>query len=216
MDSALYFGAARGVSALLSPVSLPLLGVVTILAWGETAEIHIARKYHFWLLLLTTSVFTLVFPMLLISAARLMGLIGSVHLHKPSERPFMYFAGIVLMLFFCRYLMQVPLLSPLFPASALGGAAVLACCMVFNFGFKISAHGASCGALFALFFMAGHVLQSDFSLPMVFAAIIGGVVGSARLLLGAHTPVQYYVGWLAGLSAQILGMVGYYRFLVMG
>lgn len=205
---------ARWISALLSPLSLPLLGMLVILMWGRSAEVVLARKVYFWILLLTVSVFTFIFPLLTLLAARMLGLAGSLELNNPSERPLMYIAGMVYMGFAARYLGQIPLLSPLFPASALGGVCVLLLCMVFNFGFKVSVHGASAGALCSLLVFAGIATSTDFSVPLAVAVFSSGLIGFARLALGAHRPYQYYVGWLSGAAAQWIGMAVYYKIWV--
>lgn len=203
--------AARWISALLSPLSLPLIGMLVILMWGRSADVVMARKVYFWILILTVTVFTLVFPLLTLLSARMLGLAGSLDLNHPQERPLMYLAGMVYMGFAVRYLAQIPMLSPLFPASALGGVAVLLLCLLFNFGFKISVHGASAGALCALMAFAGIATDTDFSVPLAGAAFLSGLIGFARLALGAHQPYQYYVGWLVGSAAQWIGMAIYYK-----
>lgn len=205
---------ARWISALLSPVSLPLIGMLVIMMWARSADVVMARKAYFWILILTVSVFTLVFPLLTLFSARMLGLVGSLDLKQPSERPLMYLAGMVYMGFAVRYLAQIPMLSPLFPASALGGVGVLLLCMLFNFGFKISVHGASAGALCALMVFAGITTDTDFSLPLAGAVIASGLIGFARLALGAHIPYQYYLGWLVGAAAQWVGMAVYYKIWV--
>jgi hypothetical protein len=213
-DGAHLYSLARWISALLSPLSLPLIGIMVILAGGRSADVVMARKVYFWILILTVSVFTLVFPLLTLFSARMLGLVRSLELNDPSERPLMYMAGMVYMGFAVRYLARIPMLSPIFPASALGGVGVLLLCMLFNFGFKISVHGASAGALCALMVFAGIATDTDFSLPLAGSLLASGIIGFSRLLLGAHKPYQYYLGWLVGAAAQWVGMAVYYKIWV--
>lgn len=210
-----WFPVARWISVVLSPLTLPILGTLTVLFWGQSAEVFLARRVYAGILLLTVVVFTLMFPFLTLLAARWLGLVSSFDLSRPTERPLMYLAGMIYMAFSVRYLIQLPLLAPVFPASGLGGVCVLAVCMMINFGFKISVHGASAGALVALFLFAGHVTATDFTIPLSIASLAGGLIGFSRLLLGAHRPYQYYLGWICGLAAQWIGMIVYYKTVVL-
>jgi membrane-associated phospholipid phosphatase len=45
---------------------------------------------------------------------------------------------------------------------------------------------------------------------LAIAIVLAGLVGAARLALGAHTPADLYRGYAAGMAAVLLaGMISY-------
>jgi membrane-associated phospholipid phosphatase len=42
---------------------------------------------------------------------------------------------------------------------------------------------------------------------LIVAVLLAGLVGSARLALGAHEPGQVYLGYVAGFGAVVLGYI---------
>ena len=77
-----------------------------------------------------------------------------------------------------------------------------------NFFWKISAHATAVGGLFAvLFYIAAAGLNEYYFMPWLTAgALIAGLTGTARLILGAHTLLQVAAGYALGFSAVLLLM----------
>lgn len=77
-----------------------------------------------------------------------------------------------------------------------------------NFKWKISAHLTTMGGWSAMIF---YIAFNHFGvIPMLpwisIVLLLSGMVGSARILLGRHTPMQVYAGWLMGLIVVYLLM----------
>ena len=72
----------------------------------------------------------------------------------------------------------------------------------FSFFWKISAHmvgmGGATGFLFAL-----TILGADVNIFLLLAVLLSGAVGSSRLTLQEHSPLQIYTGYLVGLAAML-------------
>ncbi|HOZ95348.1 MAG TPA: hypothetical protein PKY86_09625 [Niabella sp.] len=67
---------------------------------------------------------------------------------------------------------------------------------------KISMHGIALGtATTYLCLLAINPISSNITIYLAFALLITGLLGSARLLLKAHEPVEYYAGLGAGTLA---------------
>ena len=81
-----------------------------------------------------------------------------------------------------------------------GAATATLIAMVVTFAWKISAHaiamGGMAGMMLWLAFAGLATVDSLFWLSLVI--VLGGMVGSSRLILGRHTPTQVFAGWLLG------------------
>lgn len=77
---------------------------------------------------------------------------------------------------------------------------------IINVVWKISAHMITMGGLAALMvFIAINNLYIVAILPWLAGIIVaGGLVGSSRLLLHRHTPMQVYAGWGMGLLIELI------------
>ena len=87
--------------------------------------------------------------------------------------------------------------------------AVLAAWLI-NRRWKISAHAIGMGGLVAFVFAMHRSAHQPVFLPLLFAIIFAGVVGSARLQLEAHSPKQIYAGYLLGVSCMLLALLPYW------
>ena len=77
--------------------------------------------------------------------------------------------------------------------------AVLLLSMIINFFWKISVHGAGVWGAVGIF-LALNMKSPDNALfwPLFIIILLAGAVSSSRLYLGAHTPLQVYMGGLLG------------------
>lgn len=77
---------------------------------------------------------------------------------------------------------------------------------IINIAWKISAHMITMGGLVALMaYIAINNFYIVAILPWLAGTIVAsGMVGSARLLLHRHTPLQVYAGWAFGLVVELM------------
>lgn len=71
---------------------------------------------------------------------------------------------------------------------------------------KISAHGCAMGGMagMMLWLTAAHMATVNAMLWLSAVIVLGGIVGSSRLILDRHTPAQVACGWLLGAVAVFL------------
>lgn len=189
-------GLSRGVSYLLHPFLMPvwLLAILFgtgILPFWLPAEI---RRY----ILLVVTVDTLVVPAAGIFLMRAFGLIGDFSLSQRRERTLP-----MLVVAFCYALCGWMLGSlPVFFLLRRIMLAAIACTLfafVVNLRWQVSLHMTAIGAatgMVALLLYAGYT-----GLIGIFcgAVLCAGMLGSARLYLGKHTPAQVAVGFAGGV-----------------
>jgi membrane-associated phospholipid phosphatase len=76
--------------------------------------------------------------------------------------------------------------------------------LVISLKWKISAHSAAIGGLVGGFLGLSFRLQENPVMMLAFLILIAGVVGSSRLILGKHTGLQVYAGFLLGFLVMNL------------
>ena len=108
----------------------------------------------------------------------------------------------------------------IFSSFLLGVVIALILVFVINLVDKISLHATGMGGLvgvcvilLGLFGPNGITLGAlTFGLPLVVALsiLLAGLVGSARLALNGHTPMQLYAGYMVGFVAQFVALKFYF------
>lgn len=94
----------------------------------------------------------------------------------------------------------------------------LVCCncllviaLVISYSWRISLHTIGIGGILGLLLFFQLFQDQAFSstaLTLIPVTIItAGVIGSARLYLNAHTPLQIYTGYIVGIVGMCLGMI---------
>jgi membrane-associated phospholipid phosphatase len=120
-----------------------------------------------------------------------------------EERLFPYLSNFVLMLLsaYMIYLMRLP---RVFFLLTLGAAAAVLIAVIINTKWKISIHMVGLGALIGTLFGLSSFLLIDLRMIIILFLIVAGLVGVARLTLGAHRPSQIYAGFLVGFLCEYL------------
>ncbi len=88
----------------------------------------------------------------------------------------------------------------------IGAAAATAVAAVVTLWWKISAHGTAMGGMagMMLWLTAARMATVNAMLWLSIVIVLGGLVGSSRLILDRHTPAQVACGWLLGAVAVFL------------
>lgn len=83
-----------------------------------------------------------------------------------------------------------------------GAAMAALCALLISLRWKISAHTLGMGGLCGmLIYLSAHHLAGHYSIELIITAVVvSGAVASSRILLGRHTPMQTYAGWLLGVA----------------
>ncbi|MDE6137752.1 MAG: phosphatase PAP2 family protein [Muribaculaceae bacterium] len=89
-----------------------------------------------------------------------------------------------------------------------GAAASTVIALFVNLRWKISAHAIAIGGMagMMLWLTATGLATVNAMIWLTGAIILGGIVGSARLVLERHTPAQVMTGWLLGAVCVFISM----------
>lgn len=159
---------------------------------------------------------TFLIPALGVSLLRPLGLVRSLQMHDKQERTGPYIiTGVFYLWMFKNFSEGV---APLIYAKFVLGATIgLFFAFFANIFFKISEHAAGMGALVAMTlllafewpgmsFHAGPFLLSLNAL-LALSMLLAGIVGMARMSIGAHKAPELWQGYAAGFLAVMLAHV---------
>ncbi|MFM9027863.1 MAG: hypothetical protein ACKOQ6_07685, partial [Bacteroidota bacterium] len=78
--------------------------------------------------------------------------------------------------------------------------------LLINYFWKISIHMVGIGGALGLMFAVNSIIIIDLSMAIVLTTLVTGLLGTARLSLGAHDSWQVYAGFFTGFLSEFLLM----------
>ncbi len=165
------------------------------------------------------------FPLIVILMFKALGMIKSLEMDDPMERIGPLIATGIFYLWLFINIYKNPVMPQAFSVFVLGATIGLFMAFFINNFSKISLHGVGMGGLVtAVFFIRFFYSYNTFVLDigswgqyhihvnvlLFISLFIAGLVGTSRLLLGAHNRSDLYGGFLVGFISQIIA----FRFLI--
>jgi hypothetical protein len=209
---------ARAISFLGHPLLVLTYVFLLMLASNPFAfgVRHIGDERTVVLLFYVVST-TFLIPGLGVSLLRPLGLIRSLEMRDKQERIGPYIITGIFYLWMFKNFASSGVVPLLFAKFVLGATIGLFFAFFANIFTKISAHATGMGGLLAMLlllafewsgaaFGAGPLLLS-LNAVLGIAIILAGLVGAARLSLGAHTQAELWQGYAAGFVAVLLAGV---------
>jgi hypothetical protein len=192
------------LSVVFQPLLIPTLVFGMILyAVPEATSIPAEFKDRIFFLIVLS---TLLIPMITIIGLRLSGTLKSLHMKEIQDRVIPFSITSVYYLLTVYFLFQKTELDPiLWQTLSLITIAVIGLTIV-TFFWKMSAHMTGSGGLLAVVLILGfkfHTFQVLY--PLILSLLLVGAIGSARLFLGAHKPLEIYAGFFFGFLICFLG-----------
>ena len=195
---------AKVVSYVFHPVFVPvyiacfLVLVQPFLVSGSTTPQKVLVVARFF-------VMYSFFPLVTVLLAKALGFVDSIYLRTQRDRIIPYITSMIYYFWMWYVLRNQPEFSPrvvaltfaIFFASIIG--------LMSNIYIKISMHAMAMGILVAFMVSLALGQPDDFGLYISGAFLIAGLVCTSRLLVSDHTPREIYLGFLAGIAAQLVG-----------
>jgi hypothetical protein len=196
---------AKFFSYLFHPVFIPVYVTLFLMYWHPLvfAGVSPNRKV---LLLATITLNCTLFPLFTVFLAWRLKFVQTFMLQTRKDRIIPY-ALAMIFYFWCWYVLKnqqgIPSLLIRF---LLGSFVTVIIAWIANIYFKISMHGLAIGGM--AFFVSVVALQGDGSPGLYLAAawMVLGIVGTSRLISGAHHPFDIYAGIFLGMLAQLIAM----------
>ena len=196
---------ATALSWIMVPMFMPVYGMIFMFAFSVLSYAPLQTK-----LTVTAVIFGInaVVPMLIVLMLKFFGIIRDVGLNSRTERTLPYV--VIILSFGCSawflWWHEAPLWGVMF---FIGGMATGIVNLLINFRWKISAHAAAAagvGALLIRILHEGLPIAGGMAWLIIWI-LLTGLLGSSRLWLGRHTPLQVLAGYCTGFLGVYLCMM---------
>lgn len=192
------------ISVVFQPLVIPTLvfGLIFFVVPESTSLPLEFKTRIFYLIALST----FVIPMITIFGLRLSGTLKSLHMETIQDRVIPFSITSVYYLLTLYFLYDKTELDPiLWQVLGIITSTILVLTVV-TFFWKMSAHMTGMGGLLAVVLVLGFKFPTFKVLyPLLLTIMLTGVVGSSRMYLSAHRPVEVYVGLIFGFLVCFLG-----------
>lgn len=191
---------AKFISIVLHPVLMPTYALLLIFRLSHYLDYTTPQSIKAALFMIV--IFnTLLMPVFISWLLLKRGLIKSFNMDKREERivPFLCNAALMMVAYYMISRISIP---KIFSMLLLGAAASVVIAILINIKWKVSIHMIGIGGIAGMFFGLSTFLLIDLRMPILIALVVAGIIGTARLSMGAHSPVQLYLGFLVGFCCE--------------
>lgn len=197
---------AKGLSLMFHPILMPTIGLVVIFNSNTYLSLthYEIKKILYGIILIGTCLI----PMLIIPFLIGFKLITTVELPTKRERilPLIITSVSFLITFYFIQLLPFPV-QLIIKRYILSTAVSVIIAMLISIRWKISTHTIGLGGITGLILSLSFGLQTNMQLLLIITILISGLIGTARLILDAHSPVQVFAGYLTGMAVIIGGFM---------
>ena len=204
---------AHIVSFICHPVFFPLVMAVVLYKLSPVTFItYQPKQIGLWFLNIGfTAVF---FPLFSILLMKPLGFISSYHMPTARERTIPLMASMIFYFWVSHVFnsMGIPTtLNPnpgavpplIFKVLLLGNFWGVIIVFLVNIFTKISMHTSTAGAMVGILIVLMITSSVDMTIPLLVGIGIAGVIGTARMILGAHQRGDIWLGYIIGILVQL-------------
>lgn len=193
------------ISFVFHPVFMPTVLFALLYKLAPAGFAGVDSKM-FSKLLAIIAINTLAFPLLTTLLLKGLGFIQSIYMHDPKDR-IIPLIGTMIFYFWAYHVFKnidAPLILRVMLLGNFWGIILL---FILNIFFKISMHTSAAGGFLGVMIVLLLTNPVNMMLPLFVSLIICGIIGTARLLLGAHKPGEVWAGYALGIIAQVAAYI---------
>ncbi len=145
-------------------------------------------------------------PAVTVFLCRRLGFVDTIFMNTQKER-IIPLAAAMIFYFWCWFVLRnFTEIPELFRQFLLGTFITIIMAWMANIYFKISLHALAMGGLFSFMLLVVYTFEGGSAAYVLVAALVAGLVCTARLLLGVHRPFEVYAGFVLGGLSQVLAV----------
>ena len=191
---------ARLVSALFTPFSIPFLAFLILFLFSYLKIMPLAYKL---IVLGIVYCFTILMPVLTIFIFRKINGFSTQELGERKKRYVPFFLTIVSYVF-CLLMMNRLNIPWYMSGIILAALITMVICIVVNLRWKLSEHMAGAGAVIGSLVAFSALFGYNPVWWLCVFILVAGVLGTARIILGHHTPGEVMGGFAVGLACALM------------
>lgn len=195
--------AAKIISYIFHPVFFPVLMALVIyeLVPGAFMGVH-GRQVGLWFIsIAVTAVF---FPLFSIVLMKPLGFIGSFKMETARERTIPLMATMIFYFWVSHVFNSISSAPPLaLKVLLLGNFWGIILIFLANIFTKVSMHTATAGGMVGIIIVLMIISPVNMVIPLFASLALAGIIGTARMILGAHQRGDIWLGYIIGILVQL-------------
>ena len=194
---------AKALSAAFTPFYLPVVGLLALFVFSYLSLLPWWIKIYILLLVCT---FTILLPTALIRTYRRYQGWNVVEMGTKERRLIPYVISIMSYLL-CYYVLSVNHIPYIIGSIVMASLMIQVVCAIVNKWWKISTHTAAIGGVAGAIMAFAEIFSFNPVWWLCLIFIMGGLVGTSRMLLRQHTLGQVTGGFLIGMACAIIAVL---------
>ncbi|MBC7552459.1 MAG: phosphatase PAP2 family protein [Taibaiella sp.] len=196
------------VSYICHPVFMPLIMAVVLSKLSSNSFTGVPPKQlGLWFIsIASTAVF---FPLFSILLMKPLGFITSYHMPTARERTIPLMVTMIFYFWVSHVFNSIPdvTVALILKVLLLGNFWGVVVLFLINIFTKVSMHTAAAGGMVGILIVLMIMSPVDMVIPFFIALVIAGIIGTARLILGAHQRGDVWLGYIVGIVVQLAAYI---------
>ena len=197
---------SKFISIVLHPIFMPLLALyLTLKALPPIAfAINQYLNYIYGIIICCTIILPILSIFFLIKTGR----VSSLEISNHKERSLSLFITIIWMSLGFFMLNNILFYAPILKAEIIGAILIILFATIISKFWKISLHLLGIGGVVGIF-IALQLIEGGVMYLLLIFILLSGILGVARIAQKAHNHTQVYVGFLLGMSVELIALLLY-------
>lgn len=192
------------ISIILHPIFMPILALYLSLRQVPSIGFAITNYQNYIYLVLIFS--TVILPLISIFFLIKSGKVSSLEMSNHKERSVPLFRTALWMGLGYYILENILVFSPIIKAELIGAISIILIASIISKYWKISLHLLGIGGLVGVL-IALEIIYGNLQHLIIIFILLSGVLAMVRIKEKAHNYPQVYIGFLGGLSVELLIML---------
>jgi len=205
--SAALRGMAHVVSFVFHPVFMPVVMAMLIYQITPAGFAGMSGK-QLGLAFVSIAVSTVLFPLFSILLMKPLGFISSYKMPTARERTIPLMATMIFYFWISHVFNNMAGAVPqVLKVLLLGNFWGIIVVFIVNIFTRVSMHTSAAGGMLGILFVLLITGSANMILPLFIALVVSGLIGTSRLILGAHQRGDVWLGYIIGIVVQIAAYI---------